>query len=66
MTTENTDHTERRDMNESKLILEKETFALRAACFEVYKEKGCGFVEKTRRTPMGAEVGWAIPLQLFP
>ena len=32
-------------MNESKLILEQETFAIRGACFEVYKEKGCGFVE---------------------
>ena len=32
-------------MNESKLILEKETFAIRGACFEVYKEKGYGFVE---------------------
>lgn len=32
-------------MNESKLLLEKETFAIRGACFEVYKEKGCGFVE---------------------
>ena len=32
-------------MSESKLILEKETFELRGACFEVYKEKGCGFVE---------------------
>ena len=32
-------------MNDSKLILEKETFAIRGACFEVYKEKGCGFVE---------------------
>ena len=32
-------------MKESKLILEKETFAIRGACFEVYKEKGCGFVE---------------------
>ena len=32
-------------MNESKLVLEKETFAIRGACFEVYREKGCGFVE---------------------
>ena len=32
-------------MNQSKLILEKETFELRGACFEVYGEKGCGFVE---------------------
>ena len=27
------------------MILEKETFELRGACFEVYGEKGCGFVE---------------------
>lgn len=32
-------------MNESKLLLEKETSAIRGACFEVYREKGCGFVE---------------------
>jgi GxxExxY protein len=32
-------------MNESKLMLEQETFTIRGACFEVYKEKGCGFVE---------------------
>ena len=29
----------------SKLILEKETHRILGACFEVYKEKGCGFVE---------------------
>lgn len=27
------------------LIHEKETYALLGACFEVYKEKGCGFLE---------------------
>ena len=32
-------------MGESKLMLEQETLAIRGACFEVYKEKGCGFVE---------------------
>ena len=29
----------------SKLILEQETHRILGACFEVYKEKGCGFVE---------------------
>jgi len=32
-------------MNEKELLYEEETFALRGACFEVYKEKGCGFLE---------------------
>lgn len=27
------------------LINEKETYAILGACFEVYKEKGCGFLE---------------------
>ena len=27
------------------LIFEKETFAIRGAVFEVYKEMGCGFLE---------------------
>lgn len=29
----------------SKLILEEETHRILGACFEVYREKGCGFVE---------------------
>jgi GxxExxY protein len=29
----------------SKLIYEEETYRIRGAIFEVYKEKGCGFVE---------------------
>lgn len=32
-------------MNEKELMFEEETFVLRGACFEVYKEKGCGFLE---------------------
>ena len=27
------------------LIYEEESFAIRGACFEVYKERGCGFLE---------------------
>ncbi len=29
----------------SKLLFEQETHRILGACFEVYKEKGCGFVE---------------------
>lgn len=29
----------------SELIYEKESYAIMGACFEVYKDKGCGFVE---------------------
>ena len=29
----------------SKLIFEKETYEILGACFEVYREKGCGFLE---------------------
>lgn len=29
----------------SKLLPEHETYLIRGACFEVYKEKGCGFLE---------------------
>jgi GxxExxY protein len=30
---------------ESKLIYEEETYKIIGACFEVYRDKGCGFVE---------------------
>ena len=43
-TTEHTEYTEG-EPNISKLILEAETHRVLGACFEVYKEKGCGFVE---------------------
>ena len=29
----------------TKLVHEKETYQILGACFEVYKEKGCGFLE---------------------
>jgi GxxExxY protein len=29
----------------SELLFEEETYRIRGACFEVYKEKGCGFLE---------------------
>lgn len=32
-------------MEQNKLLHEKETYAILGACFEVYKEMGCGFTE---------------------
>ena len=32
-------------MNENEMLYRDETFTIRGACFEVYKEKGCGFLE---------------------
>jgi GxxExxY protein len=53
------------------LIYERETYAILGACFEVYKDKGCGFLEAVyqeclrielahREIPFEAEV--ALPL----
>ena len=30
---------------QDKLLFERETYVIRGACFEVYKDKGSGFVE---------------------
>ena len=32
-------------MIDNEMLYRDETFAIRGACFEVYKEKGCGFLE---------------------
>ncbi|MGC1273311.1 MAG: GxxExxY protein [Planctomycetaceae bacterium] len=34
-----------RGMAEMALLFEKETYAILGACFEVYREQGCGFLE---------------------
>jgi GxxExxY protein len=39
----------------SLLIYEKETYAVLGACFEVYKEKGCGFLESVFHECLGLE-----------
>ena len=41
----------------SDLIYEKETYAIRGACFEVYKEKGCGFLEAIYQECLEMELG---------
>lgn len=32
-------------MSTEKLVLPSESYAIRGACFEVYNQKGCGFLE---------------------
>jgi GxxExxY protein len=39
----------------SKLVHENETYAILGACFEVYKEKGCGFLEAVFQECLGLE-----------
>ncbi|MGH7972499.1 MAG: GxxExxY protein, partial [Limisphaerales bacterium] len=41
----------------SKLFLEQETHRILGACFEVYKEKGCGFVEPVYQECLEIELG---------
>ena len=44
------------------LLFEQETYRIIGACFEVYKEKGCGFVE-----PVYQEcLEWELGLQQIP
>jgi len=40
------------------LVYEKESYAIRGACFEVYKEKGNGFLEAVYQECLGLEFGF--------
>lgn len=47
-----------------KLVQEKETYEILGACFEVYREKGCGFLEAVYQECLGMEFGLrGIPSQ---
>ena len=46
----------------SKLILEDETYAIRGACFEAYKEKGSGYLEEVYQECLEIE----LQLQAIP
>lgn len=39
----------------SKLVQERETYEILGACFEVYREKGCGFLEAVYQECLGIE-----------
>lgn len=41
---------------EGKLIFERESYKIRGACFEVYREKGCGFLEPVYHECMELEL----------
>ena len=41
----------------SDLLFEDETYQIRGACFEVYKEKGCGFLERVYQECLEIELG---------
>ncbi len=52
---------------EKKLILENESYRIRGTCFEVYKEKGCGFLESVYHECMELELGLSgIPRESKP
>lgn len=41
----------------TELLFEQETYRIRGACFEVYKEKGCGFLESVYQECLQVELG---------
>jgi GxxExxY protein len=43
-------------MNE-KIVYKEESYQIMGACFEVYKEKGCGFVEPVYQECLELELG---------
>ena len=45
------------DINMTKLVFKEETYQIRGACFEVYKEKGCGFLESVYQECLEIELG---------
>ena len=48
----------------SKLVQEKETYEILGACFEVYREKGCGFLEAVYQECLAIELAQrGIPAQ---
>ncbi len=46
----------------NRLVLESETYEVLGACFEVYKEKGCGFLEAVYQECLAIE----FPLRNIP
>ncbi len=51
----------------SELIYAQESYRIMGACFEVYKEKGCGFLEAVFQECLELEFGdQAIPFEVQP
>ena len=52
---------------DKKLLFEKETYAIRGAVFEVYRELGCGFLEAVYQECLEKELKkWNIPFVAQP
>jgi len=68
-TTEYTEHTEGTALPEPAkggLLYEEESYAVIGACFEVYKEKGCGSLEAVYQECLTIELGLrGIPFEPF-
>ncbi len=50
----------------SELIYEDLTYAIRGALFEVYKEKGCGFLEDVYQECLEIELGLLVNFGHYP
>ncbi|MFN9288889.1 MAG: GxxExxY protein, partial [Planctomyces sp.] len=49
------------------LLYEEETYKILGACFEVYKEKGCGFLEAVYQECLEIELSLqSIPFEIQP
>lgn len=51
------------DKNDEKIVYKEESYAIIGACFDVYKEKGCGFLEPVYQECLTIEFGLrSLPL----
>jgi GxxExxY protein len=54
-------------LNEEQFPLKEETFQILGACFEVYNELGCGFLESVYQESLGLELAsLGIPFKAHP
>jgi len=47
---------ERHEGHENKIVYKDESYAIMGACFEVYREKGCGFLEPVHQECLEIEL----------
>jgi GxxExxY protein len=53
-----------KEMEDNKIVYKDESYAILGACFEVYKEKGCGFLEAVYQECLEIELALQnIPFQ---
>lgn len=47
---------ERHELHETEVVYREESYAIIGACFEVYKDKGCGFLEAVYQECLAMEL----------